>query len=124
MDKEFVWSEEPTSILSLYIIDGTLAFNRHPGPPTFSVKYKPGTPVSDHVRKLSYQYGQQKLPENPSTSETEKMLVEQVQQANEQKHTLVAAPVEGWAWPRWAVGVMGLVLATSLYLLWAQRRSG
>ncbi len=124
VDRKPVWYDEPTSIQNIYIINGTLAFNQHPGPQTFTLKYRPGTPISDHIRKLSYQYGQQKLPDNPSTRETEKMLVEQVRQANEQNRTLVAAPIEGWEWQRWAVGVMCLLVVVSCYLLWAQRRSG
>jgi hypothetical protein len=40
----------PVNDAKIYIVAGTLEFNRHPPPSTFSAKYKPGTPVTDHLR--------------------------------------------------------------------------
>ena len=38
-----------------------MEFNKRPGPEVFTIKYKPGTPISDNLRKLQYEFGQQKI---------------------------------------------------------------
>lgn len=52
---------EPTRIESIYIVKGTLEFNKRPAPATFKITYKSGTPISDNLRKLEYEFGQQKV---------------------------------------------------------------
>ncbi|MGO9471237.1 MAG: hypothetical protein ACLQVF_44675 [Isosphaeraceae bacterium] len=117
---------EPITVETIYVLNGTLVFNKHPGPETFSIKYGPGTPISDNLRKLEYQFGQQKS--GPRTAmpraEAEKMLNEAVARAEEQKNELVVAPAAGgfdllW-WLAWGFGA--LLVASSVALL-IQRRS-
>src|SRR6185437_3451288 len=48
---------EPTSIGLIYVVDGTMEFNRNPGPETFTINYKPGTPISDHLRQMTTEFG-------------------------------------------------------------------
>jgi hypothetical protein len=125
-DKLPAVAEEPTILKSMYILDRTMEFNKHPGPEVFTKKYKPGTPISDHIRKLQYQFGQDKLKPLPTKAEVEAMLNNQLAKAEEQKNELVAAPLSegvGWWWYSAAIGLSAAV-AGSLALLWMQRRAG
>ena len=66
-------------------MNGTLVFNKHPGPETFNIKYKPGTPITDNLRKLEYEFGQQKVGPGSTTSmpEAENMLNEGLSEGRE-----------------------------------------
>jgi hypothetical protein len=120
-----VYSKEPTVLVTMSIIDRTLEFNKHPRPEVFTAKYKPGTPISDHVRKLQYKYEQDKIKPRPTRSEVEAMLDSQLAKAETQKNELVAAPFsEGVNWWAWSVAGLGAAVLASLTLLWLQRRAG
>ncbi len=114
---------EPTAIEKLYMIAGTLDINKRPGPSLFEISYKPGTIVSDGLRKLEYEFGQQKIGSKPTKAEVQGMLKEQLAKADEQKSELVVAPnSEGFAWlslVRWGLGA---AVAVALIGLWVQRR--
>jgi hypothetical protein len=112
-------TNEPQSIVSIYVVDGTMEFNKRPGPEAFTIKYKLGTPVSDHLRKTTYEFGQQKVPPKPTKAQVEKMLKEQVAKAEEQKRELtVASSSEGFDWSSWMLyGFGALVLVSSVALL-------
>lgn len=114
---------DPWQIDTIHIVDGTMEINKHPGPEVFTIKYKPGTRISDNLRKVQYEYGQQKVPASLTKAGAEKLLNEQLVAADEQKATLVVAPTaEDSAWTTWmAWGFGGLVAITSV-LLWLQRR--
>jgi hypothetical protein len=122
-NKKPVVTKEPTSINKIHVVDGTMVFNKHPGLEVFTMKYKPGTPVSDQLRKLTYEFGQQKIGAKPTKLEAEKMLHEQVAKANEQKAELVVAtPSQGFDWTPWITwGLAGTVVVSSI-ALWLQRR--
>jgi hypothetical protein len=125
-DNAVTIDDEPTILQTLAVINGTMEFNTHPRPEVFTKNYKPGTPISDHIRKLQYQFGQDKLKPLPTKAEVEAMLNSQLARAEEQKNGLVAAPLtEGvdWWWLSAATG-FGAAVAGSLVLLWAQRRAG
>jgi hypothetical protein len=114
---------EPTSITTIKVLDGTMEFNQHPGPDVFTIKYKPGTPISDHLRKLRTEFGQQKIGPKPTKADMERMLNEQVAQAEAQKAELVAAPIsEGFAWSSWLAWGFGTNVVISLVALWVQRQ--
>lgn len=99
-----------------------MEFNKKPGPSTFTLKHKPGTPISDQVRKLDYLFGQKQIGDRPTKAEAETMLNEQLAEAEEQRRGLVAVPREGIDWWPWSVAGLGLVLSASLTVLWLQRR--
>jgi hypothetical protein len=105
-------------------VGGTMEFNKHPGREVFTIKYKPGTPVSDNLRKLQYEFGQQKIGTKPTKAEAEAMLKEQLAKAEQQKSELVAAApsrsFDWWTWLTWAFAAA--VLGTSLVAFWVQRR--
>ncbi|MEJ7637868.1 MAG: hypothetical protein WKF75_07785 [Singulisphaera sp.] len=66
VDKRPVVNKEPTSFETIYVVAGTMQFNKRPGREAFTIKYKPGTPVSDNLRKLKYEFGQQKIGIKPT----------------------------------------------------------
>ncbi|APW61419.1 hypothetical protein [Paludisphaera borealis] len=120
-----VYTREPTILQTMSIIDRTMEFNKHPGPDVFTSKYKPGTPISDHLKKLQYKYGQDKLKPQPTRSEVEAMLDSQLAKAETQKNELGAAPFsEGVNWWAWSVSGLGAAVVASLAALWMQRRAG
>jgi hypothetical protein len=122
-DKIPIVTKEPTSIRTIYVVNGTMEFNKHPGPEAFTIKYKMGTPISDNLRKLEYEFGQQKIGLNPTKAEAEKMLNEQLAQAEAQKAELVvASPSEGFDWTRWLAWGFGALALIASVLLWLQRR--
>lgn len=121
-DKKPVVTKEPSSFTKIYVVGGTMEFNKHPGPEVFTIKYKPGTPISDDLRKLQYEFGQQKIGSRPTKAETETMLHEAVAEAEKQKKELIAAPTEGIDWVPWLPWVFGAAVVVSLVALTVQRR--
>ncbi|GAC1475709.1 MAG: hypothetical protein NVSMB9_28690 [Isosphaeraceae bacterium] len=123
VDNKPIQTKEPTQFETIYVVDGTLEFNKHPGPDVFTIKYKPGTPISDRLRQMTYEFGQQKIGLRPTKADAQKMLNEQVAQAEQQKSELVvASSSEGVDWWSWTVPGLGAITLISLIALWAQRR--
>ncbi len=124
VDKKVVVTKEPTSIDTIYVVGGTMEVNRRPGPEVFTIKYKPGTPISDNLRKLEYEFAQQEIAPRPTKAGVEKMLKEQLAQAEEQKSTLaVASASESPSWYAWLASGFGALVVVSLTALWIQRRA-
>jgi hypothetical protein len=123
--KEHMFTKEPTCVNTIYVVDGTMELNRHPGPEVFTIKYRPGTPVSDRLRKLTYEFGQQKIDQMPTRADAEKMLDEAVFKAEAQKAELVvASSSEGFDWASalsWSAAA--LVVISSVALTIQRRRS-
>ncbi len=116
-------TSEPTVLEKVYVVKGTMEFNKHPGREVFTIKYKPGTPISDSLRKMTYEFGQQKISPRPTRAETEEMLKDQLAQAEEQKsRPVVATMSEGFPWSTWLAGGFGALVVISSILLWFQRR--
>ena len=118
-----VVTEEPTSFVAVHLVRGTMEFNKRPRPDVFTIKYKPGTPISDNLRTLAFEYGQQNISPGLSRADGQKMLTEQLAIADAQKAELVVAPssdrIDWTSWIAWGFGIV--VLASSL-ALWIQRR--
>ena len=125
-DGKTIYSKEPTSIETVYIIHGTLEFNKHPGPKTFTIAYKPGTPISDNIRKLKSEFGRQKTSPLPSRAEATAMLNEQVRQAEEQRKELLAgSPTrDAIAWSSWLIPVFGGAALVGSVVLLVRRGRG
>ncbi len=122
-DHKPTFPKEPTMEEIIYVVDGTLRFNQNPGPDTFRASYKLGTPISDSLRKLEYEFGQQRIGSKPTKAEAEKMLEEQVSKAEEQKSELVVASTsEGFPWSTWLAWGLGAVVVVLSVVLWIQRR--
>jgi hypothetical protein len=123
VDKKPIVTKDPTSLETIYVVDGTMEFNRHPGRDVFTIKYKPGTPISDNLRQMTSEYGQQKIGLKPTKVDAEKMLNQQLAKAEEQKEELVVASTSGgFDWAGWAAWGMGALLLVSLIALGVQRR--
>ena len=118
-----IMTDEPTVLDTIKVVDRSMEFNKHPGPEAFTIKYKPGTHVSDNLRQLTYEFGQQKIGAKPTKTELATMLNEQVAKAEEQKSELVVAPSsQGINWSSWLIGGMGAAVVASLVAVWVQRR--
>jgi hypothetical protein len=123
VDKKPVVMSAPQSFERIYVVNGTMDFNKHPRPEVFTIKYKPGTPISDNLRKLQYSFGQQQLAPKPTRSEVKKMLDDQVALAEKQQTELVVAPPsESSNWAPWLTSGFGALVLISLAALWVQRR--
>jgi hypothetical protein len=120
VDKKPVVMKEPQAFEKISVVGGTMAFNKHLGPDAFTIKYKPGTPVSDSLRRLEYEYGQQSIGTNPTKPEVESKLKELLAKAEEQKSQLVVASVsEGfplWTWLAWGFGALVLISCVTLWI--------
>jgi hypothetical protein len=118
VDNRVVVTKEPTSLNTIHVLAGTLEFNKRPGPEAFTIKYKPGTPISDNLRKLTYEFGQQKIATRPTKSDVE------IAEAEQQKTELVVAPPsDNFDWTSWTIwGFGGLVLVSSVVLRIQRRR--
>lgn len=113
----------PTFVEKLYVCSGTMEFNRHPADATFKRSYKPGTPITDNLRKLEYQFAQQKLPARPTRAESERMLAEQIDQAEKQRSELSVAPVPASSfWPTWLAWGSGIGVIVLLVIRAVQHR--
>jgi len=123
VDKKAVVTKDPTSRQTISVVGGTMEFNKRPGPEVFMMKYKPGTPISDHLRKLTYEFGQQKVAARPTRAEVQKMLDESIAKAEEQKSELVvASPPDRPDWASWLAWGFGALVLVSSAGLWVQRR--
>ncbi len=123
VDKKSAVQKDRQFLDNIYLVAGTMQFNQHPGQEVFTIKYKPGTPVSDKLRKLQYEFGQQQTTPEPTRAEVKKMLDEQVAMAQAQKTELVVAPpTAGSAWLSWAIWALAALVVTSTFALWNQRR--
>jgi len=124
VDNKPAVTKEPTRLESIYVVGGTMEFNKHPGREVFTIKYRPGTPISDNLRKLEYQFGQQKVGLKPTKGEVERMLSDQIAKAEEQKSELVvASPSQGFDWTPWIAWGFGAAALISSVAWWLQRRS-
>jgi hypothetical protein len=123
VDKEVVIAKEPCVIERIHVLDPTMQFNLHSGPEVVTSKYKPGTPISDSLRKLIYEYGQQKLAKEPTKAEIEKTLRERVADAQKQnKELVVASSAGGFDRTILVASIFGGLAAVLSIFLWNQRR--
>jgi len=114
---------EPTALETIYVVNGTMEFNKNPPPAAFTIKYKPGTPISDRGRKLEYEFGRQQIGMNPTKAEARDMLADQIAQAERQIKKLVAVPPsQAFDWSSLTLWGTGAVALTSLVALAVQRR--
>ena len=115
-------TDEPTSEEITYVVARTLEFNKRPGPQVFTINYKPGTPISDDLRKLTYQFGQKSIGSKPTKAATEAMLAEQIKDAEAQRKTLAAVPVsQEVAWSSWIAWILAATAMISMMALVVQK---
>ena len=123
--KEPYFPKEVTSVQQIDIVAGTLEFNKRPAPSVFRIDYKPGTLISDRLRKAQAEFGRQVPTRLPSKAETEAILRAQLAEAEAQRSELVAEPPTafGASLSPWLVGVAGTsALVLSIVVLYQRRR--
>jgi hypothetical protein len=111
------FTKKPTTHGKIAVVDGTMAFNTHPGREIFNTDTKLGTPVSDRIRKMSAEFATQKrgVPSTNAESATAK--------APTPNRPLVAdLSSERNNWLKWLPLVGVLAVGSSLFALWRQRR--
>ncbi len=121
IDGRPTFPKEPTTIENLYVVNRSMRLNQQPRDETFQRDYKPGTPISDNVRKSQYRFGQQKPPALMTSTEAQVALLEQVAAAEAQRTELVAAPRSS-SWFTWLMWVFGAATLASGALVILQRR--
>jgi hypothetical protein len=110
-------TKKPTTHETIKIVDGTMAFNTHPGREIFTIDGKLGAPVSERLRKMSAEFATQK-PGMPSTNA--ESAIAEVPPPN---RPLVAdLSSERNNWLKWLPLVGVVAVGTSLFALWRQRR--
>jgi hypothetical protein len=122
-DGKNVYTKAPTSEEEIYFLVENMKVNRHPPRSSLEVAFKPGTPVSDRLRKLQYDFGRQKQPKRESREQDEIGLKDQLAEARRQGQELEAVPTvePGSNWTSGsfimlALSLAGMVLGCSLYL--------
>jgi hypothetical protein len=109
-----------------YVIRGSMAINEGVDGKRLRVSAKMGDPISDHIRKLQGEFGQQKIDPFPTRAEAEAMLKQQLAEAEKQGRILQASSPRrdgpGWlaTWGPVGFGVTALVAAG--LVLWQRRR--
>ena len=108
------YTKQVSMVEVIYAVGGTTVLNVAPPPGAFSIKYKPGTPISDNLRKMTIEFGRQKIGNTPTMAEARKMLDTELALAIAQRSELVAADKPTWRdwspfWP--SVALAGLLLA-------------
>ena len=118
----------PTSSSTIQVVEGTMAFNQHPGSNVFTLQHKPGPPMSDRLRKMWKEYDGSKTESRktkpPSRAETDAMLKNELAQAKSQKKELVAVPASaGFPLSTWLAGGLGTTTLVGLIALAMRRRA-
>lgn len=118
-----VTAKSPTYVETIAILRPTLQFNQHPPSAVFQIAYKLGTPITDNLRKLEFEFGQQHIGQRPARAEAQVMLAGLLSKAEEQKKELVAAsPSRVFDWSMVLPWVAALAVLASGLALWRNRR--
>ena len=95
----------------------------------FSVKYPVGTPISDHLKGVFYEFGQDRRPPPVTSSDAQARLDETLAKAAEGRAELVAASWSRGGWINWAfwgplsASLVGAFFALVLYVVRLKRAS-
>ena len=65
IDKRPAVMKEPQSFEVIRVVNGTMEFNKKPGPEAFNIRYKLGTPISDNLRNWSTSTDSRRLTRIP-----------------------------------------------------------
>ena len=108
--KKTTYEADPTQVTDTWLLPDSLKFPADLPNSRFSVKYKPGTPITDSLRQAAYQFGQDRRPPAKTPIEAQKRLEEHLAEADAQKDELKASSAArggaGWAgWLPWATAI-------------------
>ncbi len=94
--------KDPTVLTTMKVVSATMECNKHPTPDVFTIKHKIGTPVSDNLRNLEYEFGQQKTRSKPALADAQRMLREQIARVVGQEVGLAASSgLDSWGVASW-----------------------
>lgn len=121
---KIVFDGKPSSIEDLYMLPSTLKLNEPMGDDRFSIKFRTGTPISDKLGQLQYEYGQDRRPPSASKAETAERLREHLREADKQGDELKAGSAErsGPGWTAWLPWVVSLAAVAGLVFVLVSRR--
>jgi hypothetical protein len=123
VDRKPAIMKEPQTFEKISVVSGTMAFNKHPGPEVFTLKYTQATPSSENLHGMENEYRRQKSGSSPIRPEFEKKFLERRAKAETQTSTpLVASPAEGLPWSSWLAWGFGTLVVVSSVALLIQRR--
>lgn len=92
IDGKVIIAEKPTNVEHVYIIRASVRLNESPSLSRFSVNFKPGMPITDTLRKLSYEHKQQILESRmPTHAEVEALLKNQLEEIERQGNEVSAS---------------------------------
>ena len=118
-----ILTKEHTSLRKFRVVDGTMEFNKHPGPEVFTTQYKMGPPVSEALRKLEGEWEVQKARLSSDKGDTQETIGEQLTKARGEKaEVVVSSSSEGIDWTAWIAWGFGALVVISSVGVWMQRR--
>ena len=101
------YADEPTTVETLGIMIPSIKINQNLPNSTFTLKFKPGTPINDTLRQIRYEFGQQ-IEDPPDRATMQAQLQAQIDAAEAQGEEVVAMSWER-SWPGWLTWVPWLV---------------
>jgi hypothetical protein len=104
-------------------LDGTMEFNKHPGPEVFTTQYKMGPPVSEALRNLEGEWAVQKARLSSDKGDTQETIDRKLTKARGEKaEVVVSSPSEGIDWTAWIAWGFGALVVISSVAVLMQRR--
>ncbi|MGC8640960.1 MAG: hypothetical protein ACP5XB_13930 [Isosphaeraceae bacterium] len=122
-DKKIRFERSAQSTETYKVMQGTIKVNTRPSDQTFKVKYRVGTPISDQLKDVQYEFGQQKA-NDPTREEQGRMLDEQLKIADRQRDELRASSWSrrGWSWSDTLPSTVGALCLLAGFSIWLTRR--
>lgn len=108
-------SEGPSTIEEISMLPISLRINAHPPDSLFTVKFRAGTPVTDTLRRVQFEWGQDRRPVAISHAQAEDRLKEHLREAEAQGDELKASSTARGgrgteAWLPWVIALTALAV--------------
>ncbi len=97
-----IYENEVTSEEHYRVLRGSAKINQGISDAAFSIKYPMGTPISDRLRGVVYEFGQDRRPPPKSMADAQTRLKEALSKAEAAKSELAAASWSRGGWINWA----------------------
>ena len=103
-----------------HVLKSSIRFNKGLADGEFTIRYPMGTPVSDQVKKVVYEIGQDRRPPPEKMIDAQTRLDEALKKAGESRSELVAASWSRGGWINWSFwGPFSAFLAVALVAAFA-----
>lgn len=67
-NRRSIVAREPGAFEIIEVVDGSMVFNKSPGPNVFTVTHMPDKPVSERLRELTTEFSRRKVDAGPHLS--------------------------------------------------------